>query len=246
MEENKNTENTFESDSSKKQSESKKAMNGMQGGIVFAVISGLCAHFVYKFYEFPIGKIIFWLILIFVVLCCLVVVSCFFDWKTAKKIEKLEADAREEEKEFSEIDPSKRALRAEKMFKMNQKELMRYYDMILAQTKFLSGLGIMMIIFGILIVVASLVMYIYTDADKTLLLVGNISGIIVDFVGAVFIKMYTQNVEAAVRFHAKFAESNNLLLANSIANKIENEELREMTLSEIAKDIIMSNTKVSE
>ena len=246
MEENKNTENTFESDSSKKQSESKKAMNGMQGGIVFAVISGLCAHFVYKFYEFPIGKIIFWLILIFAVLCCLVVVSCFFDWKTAKKIEKLEADAREEEKEFSEIDPSKRALRAEKMFKMNQKELMRYYDMNLAQTKFLSGLGIMMIIFGILIVVASLVMYIYTDADKTLLLVGNISGIIVDFVGAVFIKMYTQNVEAAVRFHAKFAESNNLLLANSIANKIENEELREMTLSEIAKDIIMSNTKVSE
>ena len=126
MEENKNTENTFESDSLKKQSESKKAMNGMQGGIVFAVISGLCAHFVYKFYEFPIGKIIFWLILIFAVLCCLVVVSCFFDWKTAKKIEKLEADAREEEKEFSEIDPSKRALRAEKMFKMNQKELMRY------------------------------------------------------------------------------------------------------------------------
>lgn len=29
MEENKNTENTFESDSSKKKSESKKAMNGM-------------------------------------------------------------------------------------------------------------------------------------------------------------------------------------------------------------------------
>ena len=44
-------------------------------------------------------------------------------------------------------------------------------------------------------------------------------------------------------FHAKFAESNNLLLANSIANKIENEELREKTLAEIAKDIILSNSK---
>lgn len=40
------------------------------------------------------------------------------------------------------------------MFRMNQKELMRYYDMNLAQTKFLSGLGIMMILFGILIVAA--------------------------------------------------------------------------------------------
>jgi len=226
-----------------KQKESKKAMSGLQGGIVFAILSGLCAYFVYKFYEFSIGKIVFWIILLFAVLCFLVAVSCFFDWKAAKKVEKLEADAREEEKEFSEIDPSKRALRAEKMFKMNQKELMRYYDMNLAQTKFLSGLGIMMIIFGILIVVASLIMYMYTDADKTLLLVGNISGIIVDFVGAVFIKMYTQNVEAAVRFHAKFAESNNLLLANSIANKIENEVLREKTLAEIAKDIILSNSK---
>lgn len=232
----------LENADSKKQKESKKAMSGLQGGIVFAILSGLCAYFVYKFYEFSIGKIVFWIILLFAVLCFLVAVSCFFDWKAAKKVEKLEADAREEEKEFSEIDPSKRALRAEKMFKMNQKELMRYYDMNLAQTKFLSGLGIMMIIFGILIVVASLIMYMYTDADKTLLLVGNISGIIVDFVGAVFIKMYTQNVEAAVRFHAKFAESNNLLLANSIANKIENEELREKTLAEIAKDIILSNS----
>ena len=233
----------LENADSKKQKESKKAMSGLQGGIVFAILSGLCAYFVYKFYEFSIGKIVFWIILLFAVLCFLVVVSCFFDWKAAKKVEKLEADAREEEKEFSEIDPSKRVLRAEKMFKMNQKELMRYYDMNLAQTKFLSGLGIMMIIFGILIVVASLIMYMYTDADKTLLLVGNISGIIVDFVGAVFIKMYTQNVEAAVRFHAKFAESNNLLLANSIVNKIENEELREKTLAEIAKDIILSNSK---
>lgn len=52
------------------------------------------------------------------------------------------------------------------MFRMNQKELMRYYDMNLAQTKFLSGLGIMMIIFGILIVVASLYMYMSLDTDK--------------------------------------------------------------------------------
>ena len=38
------------------------------------------------------------------------------------------------------------------MFRMNQKELMRYYDMNLTQTKFLSGLGIMMIILGVLMV----------------------------------------------------------------------------------------------
>lgn len=237
---------SIKKNNSQKQSESKKAANGIQGGVAFAIISGLCASIIYLFSGNIIGKILFWLLVIFGVLCCMVAVSCFFDWKSAKKIEKLEAEVREEEKEFSEIDLSKRGLRAEKMFKMNQKELMRYYDMNLAQTKFLSVLGIMMIIFGLLIVVASLIMYVYTDSDKILLLIGSVSGIIVNFVGAIFIKMYTQNVEAAVRFHAKFAESNNLLLANSIANKIDNEELREMTLSEIAKNIIVSNVNGKE
>jgi hypothetical protein len=170
----------------------------------------------------------------------MVAVSCFFDYKESKKMEKLDEDARREEKEFSEIDPEKRALRAEKMFRMNQKELMRYYDMNLAQTKFLSGLGIMMIVFGILIVVASLYIYTSFDSDKILLLVGSLSGIVVDFIGAIFIKMYTKNIEASVKFHAKFAESNNLLLANSIANKIDDDKLRENTLSEISKNIIIA------
>ena len=115
-----------------------------------------------------------------------------------------------------------------------------FYNMNLAQTKFLSGLGIMMIIFGILIVAISLYMYISLEADKVLLFVGSLSGMIVDFIGAIFIKMYTKNIEAAVKFHAKFAESNNLLLANSIAHKIDDDKLREETLSEISKNIILA------
>lgn len=104
----------------------------------------------------------------------------------------------------------------------------------------------MMIIFGVLIVVASLYMYMSFDMDKTLLFVGSLSGIIVDFIGAVFIKMYTKNIEAAVKFHATFAESNNLLLANSIANKIEDEKIREDTLSEISKNIVLVKKSATE
>lgn len=236
-EQNENQRNTIKNES-KIQSESRKAMNGLQGGIICGLLLGLGAWGIYHYYQYAVCKILFWVIIVLMVICFAVAVSCFVDWKSAKKREKFEEEARKEEEEFSEIDSSKRALRAEKMFKMNQKELMRYYDMNLAQTKFLSELGIVMIILGILIVVASLVLYVYLNSDRILLFVGNVSGIIVDFVGAIFIKMYTQNVEAAVRFHAKFAESNNLLLANSIANKIENEELREMTLSEISKQIV--------
>ena len=123
---------------------------------------------------------------------------------------------------------------------MNQKELMRYYTMNLTQTKFLSILGIVMILAGIVITLISCVIYISVESDKMLLVIGNISGIVVDFIGAIFIKMYTQNLEAAVKFHAKFAESNQLLLANSIANKIENANLREQTLPDISKEIVLT------
>lgn len=214
---------------------------------MFGVLFIFLAYQIYdKLFKYPIGQILVYFIGFFAFICFMVSVSCFFDFKESKKIERLDEDARREEKEFSEIEPEKRALRAEKMFRMNQKELMRYYDMNLAQTKFLSGLGIMMIIFGVLIVAASLYMYTSLDADKVLLLVGSLSGIVVDFIGAIFIKMYTKNIEAAVKFHSKFAEGNNLLLANSIANKIEDDKIREDTLSEISKNIILAKKSTTE
>ena len=243
-EQEKNSNNKIEQ---KVQKKSQKDSNGMIGGLVFGVLFIFIAYQIYiKLFEYPIGQILVYIIGFLAFICFMVSVSCFFDFKESKKIEKLDEDARREEKEFSEIAPEKRALRAEKMFRMNQKELMRYYDMNLAQTKFLSGLGIMMIIFGILIVAASLYMYTSLDADKILLLVGSLSGIVVDFIGAIFIKMYTKNIEAAVKFHAKFAESNNLLLANSIANKIEDDKIREATLSEISKSIISTKKSTAE
>lgn len=233
--------NSSEKNVQKDQSSSKKDRNGIISGFVFGMLSVFLAYQIYEnIFEFAIGKILVYIIGFFAFICFMVSISCIFDYNESKKMKKLEEDARKEEKEFSEIDPEKRALRAEKMFRMNQKELMRYYDMNLAQTKFLSGLGIMMIIFGILIVAASLYMYMSLESDKILLFVGSLSGIIVDFIGAVFIKMYTKNIEAAVKFHEKFAESNNLLLANSIANKIEDDKIRESTLSEISKNIILS------
>lgn len=225
----------------KVQKKSEKDRNGIISGLVFGCILVFLAYQIYdKIFDFPIGQILVYIIGFLAFICFMVSVSSFFDLKESKKLEKLEEEARKEEKEFSEIDPEKRALRAEKMFRMNQKELMRYYDMNLAQTKFLSGLGIMMIIFGILIVGVTLYMYTSFETDKILLIVGSLSGIVVDFLGAIFIKMYTKNIEAAVKFHAKFAESNNLLLANSIANKIEDGKIRENTLSEISKNIILS------
>ena len=231
----------------KVQKKSEKDRNGIIGGLVFGILLAFLAYQIYeKIFDFSIGQMLVYIIGFLSFICFMVSASSFFDLKESKKLEKLEEEARREEKEFSEIDPEKRALRAEKMFRMNQKELMRYYDMNLAQTKFLSGLGILMIIFGLLIVGVALYMYTSFETDKILLIIGSLSGIVVDFIGAIFIRMYNKNIEAAVKFHAKFAESNNLLLANSIANKIEDGQLRENTLAEISKNIVFSKNRMEQ
>ena len=137
----------------KVQKKSEKDKNGVIGGVVFGIILLFLTYQIYDLlFEFPIGQIGVYILGFLTFICFAVSVSCFFDYKESRKMEKLDEDAKREEKEFSEIDPAKRALKAEKLFRMNQKELMRYYDMNLTQTKFLSGLGIMMIIFGVLIV----------------------------------------------------------------------------------------------
>lgn len=103
---------------------SQKAANGIQGGLICGIYLSLVAWLVYsKIFDFAIGQILVYAIGLCAFVCYMVALSCFFDWKKAKRIESLEEEARKEEKEFSEIDPSKRALRSEKLFRMNQKEL---------------------------------------------------------------------------------------------------------------------------
>ena len=221
------------------QKKSSRDMNTIIGGIVFGVIFSVISFMLYKkIGEHIVGLIITVAIACIAFMCYMVAGSGYFDYRQSIKNEKLEEDAREEEKEFSQIELEQNALRAEKLFRMNQKELKRYYDMNIEQTRYLSKLGISMIIVGGLIVIISLILYVYSDLDNLFLIAGNFSGIIIDFIGAVFIKMYNKNIEASVKFHEKYSESNNLLLANSIANKIKEENLREETLSEMAKSIV--------
>lgn len=104
----------------KVQKKSEKDRNGIIGGLVFGVILVFLAYQIYdKIFGFPIGKILVYIFGFFAFICFAVAISCFFDYKESKKIEKLDEDAWREEKEFSEIDLEKRALRAEKMFRMN-------------------------------------------------------------------------------------------------------------------------------
>lgn|GEM_PF-679809 len=166
--------------------------------------------------------------------------SMFFD---NSKIESATQELMYLEDEMELLDAKNLGIeaRADKQFRLNQRELKRYYDMNLSQTKFLSTFGIFLMISGLIIILITIYIYnIQKGSSNTLLLVGCISGILIDFLGAIFIATYTKTVETAIRFHSKLANSNNLLLANTIASKIKDDSLRNITLSEVAKNISLS------
>ena len=83
-------------------SESKKAMNGFQGSIVCAIILGLIAIILHRLLEGVIVQISFWTLILLAIFCLLVAMSCFFDWKTAEKIEKFGVYNYSSEKYISE------------------------------------------------------------------------------------------------------------------------------------------------
>ena len=90
----------------KVQKKSEKDRNGIIGGFVFCILLVFLAYQIYdKIFDFPIGQMLVYIIGFLAFICFMVSVSSFFDLKESKKMEKLEEEARREEKEFLEIDP---------------------------------------------------------------------------------------------------------------------------------------------
>lgn len=216
--------------------EIKKSTNGIWGGLVINILFIISAYVLFNKRNIIVLNILFYIIIILAFICLVVVISCYHDIKVAKH-KNIELESLKEELELEQIPNQNIIVRADKQFKINQKDLQRYYDLNLSQTKFLSKLGILLILFGLTIISISILLYLRIKDDLWLLLMGTVSGVLIDFVGAIFITMYTKSLEASVKFHSKLAGSNSLLLANSIATKISDEKLRESTLSEIAKNI---------
>jgi len=134
---------------------------------------------------------------------------------------------------YYDVDDEKRA---EQRFKQHQEQLKRYYDVNIKQLKAVFPLGIFAMIFGTLIV--GMTIYLFKDNPNVIPTVaGCVSGLLIDFIGAVFIQMYTKTVKASTKFHDKLIGSNNNLFANVLVTKISDPKVKDEAFAEIAKII---------
>ncbi|MEL6718993.1 MAG: hypothetical protein AAFP82_09780 [Bacteroidota bacterium] len=145
--------------------------------------------------------------------------------------------------------------RAERLFKSHEIDLKKYYDQALSHSASIFFAGIICLGIGFAFIGASI--FIITKSnfhesmiamekyDKILVaILGTVSGILTNFIGAIFLKMYSETIKSLRTFHEKLVSTNHLHFSNFLISKIENKRLRENTLKEIS--ILIANNKISQ
>jgi hypothetical protein len=144
------------------------------------------------------------------------------------------------------------------LFRRSEREVNKYYNLNLTENRILLYIGVLCILIGLLIVAFTLAM-VFSGAATSgfdvwtkgiVAVVGAVSGIMVNYVGAIYLKMYAQSVEAFGQFHGRLVRTHELFLANMLVTRIAKEEGpldkgigRQALLGELAKDIAVSAVK---
>lgn len=148
--------------------------------------------------------------------------------------------------------------KSERLFRRSEREVNKYYNLNLTENRILLYIGVLCIFVGLLIVAFTLAMVFSSGATSNfdvwtkgiVAVVGAVSGIMVNYVGAIYLKMYAQSVEAFGQFHGRLVRTHELFLANMLVTRIAKEEGpldkgigRQALLGELAKDIAVGAVK---
>ncbi len=102
---------------------------------------------------------------------------------TVKEEEILEMN---DEIELLETSESEYDKIAKKQFQRDQKEVKRYYDINLKYLKYLFPIGTGIILLGVTIIIISVILFI-NEKNGIQMLIGSVLGILIDFIGVIFI-----------------------------------------------------------
>lgn len=132
-------------------------------------------------------------------------------------------------------------IKAEKQFKMYQNELQKYYSLNLSHSQKIFYTGILSIILGFFIIGYTLwYLSFYNNLNNSVQLVvtGGIGGILSNFIGIIYLKMYSETLKVLTEFHTKLVYTQNLHFSNYLLAKIENRDLKEKVLQDAILAIV--------
>jgi hypothetical protein len=147
-------------------------------------------------------------------------------WELREKIADLQNDI-----DLLEVDDVSETQSSYKLFKIQETDVKRYYNQALSHARFIFWIGLAIVIFGLTIIVFTGIQVAYRPHDSlekiALASVGGVTGLLVNFVGLVFIRMFGATITSLRDFHGRLIATHHLLFGNIIAARISNKHLRD-------------------
>ena len=196
-------------------------------------------------YIWPLGKSSCLLLLIYGAM-----MVCAFAPMSRSRLRTVEEEIQdvEFEKDLLRFQSVPAESRAEKLLRINQHHLRRYYDLNLSQSWWIFRVGILCILIGAVIVgvtlhlIASPNLRGGSEFEEKIVLgfLGAVGTILTEYVAAIYLKMHSSITESLENFHSKLVSTNKMFLANLIASRINNDEKREDAFAKLALSIMGS------
>lgn len=146
-----------------------------------------------------------------------------------------------DELDYVNLENESDILKAEKQFKLHQNELQKYYNLNLSQSQKIFYIGIFCIVIGFGIIGYTLWILSTQENIKhgmELVLTGGIGGILSNFIGIIYLKMYSETLKVLIEFHNKLVYTHNLHFSNYLLAKVETKEMKEKILHEAILKIV--------
>jgi hypothetical protein len=173
-------------------------------------------------------------------------------WVWRRRVREIENDIQDLDVQIDlqQFAVSNEERRAEKILRINDFQLRRYYDMNLSQNRWVFGLGVAGMVGGLLIIVGTLyvVVKVAVDVEAKVIVaaLGAVGSILTNVVAAIYLKMNTSASENLAAFHSRLVETHQLLLANLLASRIQDTEKRWSTLARLATGLVRGSENLSE
>lgn len=140
--------------------------------------------------------------------------------------------------------------RAEKILRLNDFQLRRYYESTLRQNGLVFWLGIFCIILGV--VISAFALWLVADpsglasgskeiGDKIVTaILGAVSALLTNYVAVIYLRMHAEAAKNLVTLHSRLVDTHRSLFGNLVASRITDEKLRWETLAKIAINVSQS------
>ncbi|EME8123213.1 hypothetical protein A5816_000752 [Enterococcus sp. 3G1_DIV0629] len=146
-----------------------------------------------------------------------------------------------------EISNATQEERAVKQLNKSQLDLDNYYQLNISHVSKIFNLGKTIVLFGTFIIVGTIILMFFKPkmVNDIILICSLIGGALVDFIGAIFISMYSKIIKSANLSQYGMLETTQAYLGNVLASQIQDDKLREDTLSELAKSLIKKEKNIN-